>query len=94
MSTAVFRLTLALQIPCFLFCFLIFQSPSAPASLSSLLHFNRDYHDYLTRSYLNLHRISRRYQFAISSQAPTIWNDMPLTIYTQQSHRQQLCKET
>ena len=51
-----------------------------PASLSSLLHFNRDFHDYLTRSRFNLHKMSLRYQFAISSQAPTIWNDIPLTV--------------
>ena len=35
--------------------------------------------DYLTRSRFNLHKMSLRYQFAISSQAPTIWNDIPLT---------------
>ena len=28
----------------------------------------------------NLHNISLRYQFAISSQAPSIWNDIPLTV--------------
>ena len=51
-----------------------------PASLSSLLHFNRDFHDYLTRSRFNLHKMSLRYQFAICSQAPTIWKDIPLTV--------------
>ena len=51
-----------------------------PASLSSLLYFNRDFHDYLTRSRFNLHKMSLRHQFAISSQAPTIWNDIPLTV--------------
>ena len=51
-----------------------------PASLSSLLHFNRDFHDYLTRSRFNLHKMSLKYQFAICSQAPTIWNDIPLTV--------------
>ena len=51
-----------------------------PASLSSLLHFNRDFHDYLTRSRFNLHKMSLRYQSAICSQAPTIWNDIPLTV--------------
>ena len=51
-----------------------------PASLSSLLHFNRDFHDYLTRTRFNLHKMSLRYQFAICSQAPTIWNDIPLTV--------------
>ena len=48
-----------------------------PASLSSLLHFNRDFHDYLTRSCFNLHKMTLRYQFAICSQALTIWNDNP-----------------
>ena len=37
------------------------------ASLSSLLHFNRDFHDYLTRFRFNLHKISLRYQFSICS---------------------------
>ena len=48
--------------------------------LSSLLHFNRDFHDYLTCSRFNLQKMSLRYQFAISSQARTIWNDIPLTV--------------
>ena len=51
-----------------------------PASLSSLFHFNRDFQGYLTRSRFNLHKMSVRYQFAISSQAPIIWNDIPLTV--------------
>ena len=51
-----------------------------PASLSSLLHFHRDFHDYLTLSRFNLHKMSLRYQFAISSRAPTIWNDIPLSV--------------
>ena len=40
---------------------------------------NRDFHDYLTRSRFNLLKMSL-YQYAISSQAPTIWNDIPLTV--------------
>ena len=51
-----------------------------PASHSLLLHFNRDFHDYPTCSCFNLHKMSLRYQFAISSQAPIIWNDIPLTV--------------
>ena len=51
-----------------------------PVSLSSLLHFNRDFHDYLTRSRFNFLKMSLRYQFAISCQAPIIWNDIPLTV--------------
>ena len=38
-----------------------------PASLSSL-HVLHDFHDYLTRSRFNLHKMSLRYQFAISCQ--------------------------
>ena len=51
-----------------------------PASLSSLIHFNCDFHDYQTRSRFSLNKMSLRYQFAISPQAPTIWNDIPLTV--------------
>ena len=50
------------------------------ASLSSLLHFNRDFQDYLTRPRFNLHKMSLWYQFSFSSQAPIIWNDIPLTV--------------
>ena len=49
-----------------------------PASFSSLLHFNRDFQGYLTRSRFNLHKMSVRYQF--SSQAAITWNDIPLTV--------------
>ena len=50
-----------------------------PASLSSLFHFNYDFH--LTRSHFNLQKMSLvRYQFAISSQAPIIWNEISLSI--------------
>ena len=52
-----------------------------PASLSSLFHFNRGFQGYRTRSRFNLHKMSVRYQFAISSQAPIIWNDIPLTVF-------------
>ena len=34
----------------------------------------------LTRCCFNLHKMSLRYQFVISSQAPTIWNGVPLTV--------------
>ena len=51
-----------------------------PTSLSSLFHFIRDFQGYLTRSRFNLHKMSVRYQFAASSQAPIIWNDIPLTV--------------
>ena len=48
-----------------------------PASHSSLLHFNCDFHDYLACSRF---LTCIKYQFAISSQAPIIWNDIPLTV--------------
>ena len=43
-----------------------------PVSHSSLLHFNHDFHDYLTRSRFNLHKMSLMYEFAISSQPPIV----------------------
>ena len=39
-----------------------------------------EYHDYLTRSRFNLHKTNHKYQFAITWQAPVIWNDIPLTV--------------
>ena len=47
-----------------------------PASLSSLPHFNCDFHDYLTRCRSDLRKMSLRYQFAISSHSPIIWKDI------------------
>ena len=48
-----------------------------PASLSLvLLHFNCDFHAWLSNSFsFNLHKMFLRHPFAISSQAPTIWKD-------------------
>lgn len=66
------------HVSCFVFSYF---NRLVPATLSSLLHFNREFHDYSTRSCFNLHKFSRRYQFAICSQAPTIWNDLPLTFH-------------
>ena len=34
----------------------------------------------MTRSRFNLHKTSHKYQFAITWQAPIIWNDIPLTV--------------
>ena len=51
-----------------------------PTPVSSILHFNHEYHDYLTRSRFNLHKTNHKYQFAITWQAPVIWNDIPLTV--------------
>ena len=53
-----------------------------PTPVSSNLRFNHEYHNYyLTRSCFNLHKTSRKYQFAITWQAPVIWNDIPLTVH-------------
>lgn len=43
-------------------------------------HFNSEYHNYLTRSRFNLHKTCPKYQFAITWQAPIIWNDIPLSV--------------
>ena len=51
-----------------------------PTPVSPILHFNHEYHDYLTRSRFNLHKTNHKYQFAITWQAPVIWNDIPLTV--------------
>ena len=51
-----------------------------PTPVSSILHFNSEYHDYMTRSRFNLHKTCHKYQFAITWQAPIIWNDIPLTV--------------
>ena len=51
-----------------------------PTPVSSILHFNSEYHDYMTRSRFNLHKTCHKYQFAITWQAPIIWNDIPLTM--------------
>ena len=51
-----------------------------PTPVSSILHFNSEYHDYMTHSRFNLHKTCHKYQFAITWQAPIIWNDIPLTV--------------
>ena len=51
-----------------------------PAPLSSLLRLNLDYHNYLTRSRFDIHKLSLRYQFALRCQAPIICNNIPLTV--------------
>ena len=51
-----------------------------PTPVSSILHFDSEYHDYVTRSRFNLHKTCHKYQFAITWQAPIIWNDIPLTV--------------
>ena len=51
-----------------------------PTPVSSILHFNSEYYDYMTRSRFNLHKTCHKYQFAITWQAPIIWNDIPLTV--------------
>ena len=51
-----------------------------PTPVTSILHFNSEYHDYMTRSRFNLHKTSHKYQFAITWQAPIIWNNIPMTV--------------
>ena len=65
------------QISCFVFSHI---NKCLPSSLSSLLQFNFELHDHLTRSRFNLHKINLKYQFSICSQAPAIWNNIPLSI--------------
>ena len=68
------------NIPSYAACAYPYSSKFEPEYLAFCAVFNRDFHDYLTRSRFNLYRMSLRYRFAICSQAPTIWNDMPLTV--------------
>lgn len=51
-----------------------------PTPVFSILHFNSEYRDYMTRPRFNLHNTCRKYQFAITWQTPIIWNDIPLTV--------------
>ena len=39
-----------------------------PTPVSSILHFNSEYHDYMTSSRFNLHKTCHKYQFAITWQ--------------------------
>lgn len=55
------------HVSCFVFSYF---NRLVPATLSSLLNFNREFHDYSTRSCFNLHKFSRRYQFAILGSHP------------------------
>ena len=66
----------------FMFAFFVFSHFSSllPTPVSSNLHFNSEHHDYMTRSRFNLHKTCHKYQFAITWQAPIIWNDIPLTV--------------
>ena len=61
------------------FVFLHFNS-ILPSPVFSILHFNFEYHDYMTRSHFNLHKTCHKYQFAITWQAPIFWNDIPLMV--------------
>ena len=51
-----------------------------PTPVSSILHFNSEYHDHMTRSRFNLHKTCHKYQFAATWQTLIIWNDIPLTV--------------
>ena len=63
----------------FVFLFSHFNS-LLPSPVSSILHFNFEYHDYMTRSRFDLHKTCHKYQFAITWQATIIWNDIPLMV--------------
>ena len=64
------------QVACFVFSHM---NNLLPASFSSSFHFNFEYHDHFTRSRLNLHKVFAKYHLSICSQAPSIWNSLPLT---------------
>ena len=64
------------QVACFVF---LFEHNLLPVPLSSLFHFNFEYHDYLTRSRFNLHKVFAKYHLSLCSQAPSIWNSLPIT---------------
>lgn len=66
------------HIACFVFSYF---NSILPNPVSSILHFNHEYHNYSTRSRFNLLKTRRKYQFAIAWQAPVIWNDIPLTVH-------------
>ena len=70
------RNVLAASSPCFVFSHM---NNLLPASFSSSFHFNFEYHDHFTRSRLNLHKVFAKYHLSICSQAPSIWNSLPLT---------------
>ena len=65
------------QISCFVFSHI---NNLLPTPLSSLFFFNYEHHDYSTRSKFNLHKYFLRYHFSVRSQAPTIWNNIPLSL--------------
>ena len=65
------------HVPCFVFSHF---NSLLPTPVSSILHFNCEYLDYMTRSHFNPHKTCHKYQFAITWQAPIIWNDIPLTV--------------
>ena len=66
-----------LQISCFVFSHI---NKLLPNPLSAFLKFNQEYHDHNTRHKHDLHKDSLKYKFAIRSQAPNIWNSIPLSI--------------
>ena len=51
-----------------------------PTPVSSILHFNSEYHDCMTHSRSKLHKTCHKYQFVFTWPAPIIWNDIPLTV--------------
>ena len=66
-----------LKVACFAFSHF---NSLLPTPVSTILHFNYEYHDYMIRSRHNLHKSCHKYQFAITWQAPIIWNDISLTV--------------
>ena len=71
------------QISCFVFSHL---NKLLPNPLSSFLRLNLEYHNHNTRHRHDLHHKFLKYKFAIRSQAPHIWNTIPLSL--RQSLRQ------
>ena len=51
-----------------------------PTPLSSIFHFNFEYHDHFTHSSFYLHKVFAKYHLSMCSQAP-IWNSLPLTFH-------------
>ena len=51
-----------------------------PPPLSSFLHLNFDYHEYLTCSRFNVHKTFLKQHVSLCAQAPIIWNDIPLSL--------------
>ena len=51
-----------------------------PSALSSLFQFNFECHSHQTRSRFNLHKQFLKCNFSLRSQAPAVWNSLPLPL--------------